>query len=484
MQTVESLEDLREQKQGQMEAINKLVSDEQRSKTTDEREKYSSLRDDIAAIDGEIQDLKDLAAIAKRAVPVNGANAKAASTSRSTEVTVRHPAKPEPGIRLAQLAMAMVRSKGDMGLAYNLMNQHYPNHPAVAVLKHARETGGQFSKYINNAAEWYTKAPVDGGTSATGSWTAALLAHVEYSGDFIEWLRPRTIIGQYGTGSIPSLRRIPFNVNIKGQNAGGTGYWVGQGQPKPVTKFGYTSVYHGFKKLAVISVLDDEIIRFSNPAAEALVRDALAELIVATSDSTFVDGAAADTDRPAGLLASVAGNPASGVDHNAIKADLKLLWAGALAAELDPRGAVYVTTPAIAQSLMLMHGDLSDSPLFPNINLAGGSLLGVPVIVSNHVAAGNFILTFAPEIYLSDDGMVTVDASNQATIEMNTTPENAVSDLAGSPAPAPIESGASFVSMFQTNSVALRAERYMNWSKRRTTAVNRVTDVDWGGEGS
>lgn len=484
MRTIESLETLRTEKQGEMEAINQAASDEARTKSTDEREKYEALRDDITAIDLEIQDLKDLAAIAKRAVAVNGTDTKTASDSRSTNVTIRHPAKPEPGIRFAQLAMCLYRAKGDPGMAHNLMQQHYPSHPAAQVLKHVRDRGGEFAKFIGGAAEMRTKAAVDGGTTATGSWTAALLAHIEYSGDFIEWLRPRTVIGQYGMGNIPSLRRIPFNVNIKGQNAGGTGYWAGQGQSKPVTKFGFTSVYHGFKKLAVISVLDDEIIRFSDPSAESMVRDALGELVVATMDGSFVDATAVSASRPAGLLNGVAGAAATGVDHNAIKTDLKALWAAAIAAELDPRGAVYVTTPAIAQSLSLMHGDLSDAPLFPNISLTGGSLLGVPVIVSNHVPAGNFILTFAPEIYLSDDGVVTVDASNQATIEMESEPEAAVSDLAGSPAPATIASGAAFVSMFQTNSVALRAERFVNWSKRRATAVNRVTDVDWGGEAS
>jgi len=36
------------------------------------------------------------------------------------------------------------------------------------------------------------------------------------------------------------------------------------------------------------------------------------------------------------------------------------------------------------------------------------------------------------------------------------------------------------VSMFQTNSVALRAERYINWQKRRAAAVAYITGVNWG----
>jgi hypothetical protein len=36
---------------------------------------------------------------------------------------------------------------------------------------------------------------------------------------FIEFLRPRTIVGKFGTGGVPSLRRVPFNVRVSGQFA-------------------------------------------------------------------------------------------------------------------------------------------------------------------------------------------------------------------------------------------------------------------------
>jgi hypothetical protein len=36
--------------------------------------------------------------------------------------------------------------------------------------------------------------------------------------------------------------------------------------------------------------------------------------------------------------------------------------------------------------------------------------------------------------------------------------------------------------MFQTNSVALRGERTINWVRRRPSAVAYLTSVGWGGE--
>ena len=66
------------------------------------------------------------------------------------------------------------------------------------------------------------------------------------------------------------------------------------------------------------------------------------------------------------------------------------------------------------------------------------------------------VLLKASEIFLSDDGGVTIDASREASLEMSDDPAN--------------ESG-SVVSMFQTNQIALRAERYINWVPRRAGAV-------------
>ncbi|UIV26823.1 hypothetical protein H6S15_08880 [Escherichia coli] len=41
--------------------------------------------------------------------------------------------------------------------------------------------------------------------------------------------------------------------------------------------------------MSAIAVLTEELIRFSSPAADALVRNALAEAVVARLDTDFVD---------------------------------------------------------------------------------------------------------------------------------------------------------------------------------------------------
>jgi len=94
------------------------------------------------------------------------------------------------------------------------------------------------------------------------------------------------------------------------------------------------------------------------------------------------------------------------------------------------------------------------------------------VIASDYVPADTVILANAPEIYLGDEGGFAVDMSREASLEMSDAPT--MSSSPGTAATAPV------VSLWQTNSVGLRAERTINWMKRRPEAVVVLNGVGWG----
>src|SRR4029077_85997 len=112
-------------------------------------------------------------------------------------------------------------------------------------------------------------------------------------------------------------------------------------------------------------------------------------------------------------------------------------------------------------------------------NMTGGTLEGIPVITTQYAAnssgGGNLVIAVhAPSILLADDGNVTVDASDQVSLEMKDVPT--INSVTGT--------GASLVSMWQTNSLAVRAEREITWLKGRSEAVVYMDDVNWGSVGS
>jgi hypothetical protein len=77
------------------------------------------------------------------------------------------------------------------------------------------------------------------------------------------------------------------------------------------------------------------------------------------------------------------------------------------------------------------------------------------------------ILMLPNQILLADDGMVTLDASREASLQMDSAPDS------------PATASTVPISMFQQNMVALRAERYISWVKARSTSVAFIQNAKY-----
>jgi hypothetical protein len=77
------------------------------------------------------------------------------------------------------------------------------------------------------------------------------------------------------------------------------------------------------------------------------------------------------------------------------------------------------------------------------------------------------ILAKTSDILFADDGQTEIDASDQASIEMLDNPTN--NAATGGPT--------TMVSMYQTNSVAVKAVRFVNWKKKRSGAVSFIKEA-------
>ena len=127
---------------------------------------------------------------------------------------------------------------------------------------------------------------------------------------------------------------------------------------------------------------------------------------------------------------------------------------------------------SLALALSLMLNPLGQ-PEFPGINMMGGTFFGLPVIVSEYVptvTGGSYVaLVNASDIYMADDGGINVDMSREASLEMATDPTMT--------ADSPTEQ--TTVSLWQTNAVGFRAERTINWARRRSSAVALLSGANW-----
>ena len=501
---IKSFEAARAAKVAALEAVQEKALKEGRNKDAAEQSEFDDLSADIDAIDKELKDLRRLSklqAVSAREHQTRVRGAGNGDDDDDDEIDVDDPAraqrrqqrgmephvrsthlrKPlEKGILFARYVMCVGAAYGDTAKALMYAKANYGDTPQIANVIKAGLTG-------SHVAALFEKAAVAGGTTTDSQWAGPLTQYIQFAGDFVEYLRPQTILGKFGMdngayGKYPTLRAVPFNIHIRGQTTGGASYWVGQGLAKPLTSVDFNDTYLGWSKAASIAVLSEDLLRFSNPSAEMLVRDALAQSLAGRLDTDFVDPTKAATANvsPASVTYGSTTSHSAGTTAADCRADIATALGGFISANIAPTSAVWITQATTAVQLSLLRNAFGQKE-FPDININGGMLEGVPVITSQYVPAESggsmMILLNGQDIWLADDGAVTIDASREASLEMSTNPANQ-SAPTGSP-PAPV--AAQLVSMFQTNSVALRAERFINWQKRRASAVQVIDDVNYTG---
>jgi HK97 family phage major capsid protein len=461
---IKHLTNTRAAKAAALEAIMRKSVESGETMDADERKLFDETEAEVKALDEELKRadamLRIQAAQAKEVRtlelgnPGEDPSKKAAEDRDPLKRVVTVERKLEKGIQFARFAGIVACAKGNMHAAVDIARDRFPSEkPLHDVLKMIGTRGH----------EWVSKAAVDVGTSRDTDYAAPLVNYTNMVADFIEYLRPMTIIGR-----IPNLRRVPFNIRVPRQTGGGAAAWVGEGAPKPVTAVAFDYVELKYTKLATIAVITEELARFSSPSAEQIIRDTLAGAIVQQMDSDFVNPSNAGTSnvKPASITNGVSAVPSVGNTEAEIRLDIGNVFAPFITANLTPANGVWIMSATTALALSLVLND-SGTAAFPDITMSGGTFFGMPVVVSE--AVGNIvILANASDILLADDGQATIDVSREASVQMDDAPTN------------PVVAATVLVSLWQHNLIGIRAERMVNWIKARSASVQYLSGVNWG----
>lgn len=446
---IADLENTRAAKAAQMENVAKKSIEAGETMDAEDGEQFDTLEAEVKALDVDIARLRRLDKLnAERAKAVDGNKSTGAADSRDVKTAVQIDKKLPPGVAFARYAGLMAGAKGSVSDALMTAKAKFPD-------EHRLHSMIQLGDRI--------KAAVDIGTTTDADYAAPLVYANNIASEFIEFLRPQTIVGR-----IPNLRRVPFNVRVPRQTTGGSAYWTGETAPKGLTRTALDTVELKYKKLAAIAVISDELARFSSPSAEMILRDTLAGAIVQQMDSDFVNPANAGTAnvKPASITNGVVAVASSGVTEQAVRDDVNAVFAPFIAANLTPANGVWIMSATTALALSLMVNSLGQ-PAFPGVNMTGGTFQGMPVVVSE--AVGNIvILANASDIMIADDGQVTIDTSREASVQMDDAPAN------------PADATTVYISLWQRNLLGIRAERYVDWVKARTASVQYLSGVAWG----
>ncbi|MBY0423392.1 MAG: phage major capsid protein, partial [Parvularculaceae bacterium] len=455
---IAALQKSRDEKAARMASIQQAATDKGVTKTAQEREEFNRLADEIAVVDEEIEDLKrlELLEVSKAAKPVGKADsAEAASAARATREisdSIRVINREEDkGLGFARYALCFIKAKGIPPVIVDLAKQMFPHDSRI---------------------ETYAKAAVAGGSTAVSAWAGALATPQDLENEFIEFLRPMMITGKFGANGVPPLRRVPANVKVNRQTGGLTGYFVGENAGIPLSKAAFDQLTMGKTKVAGIAAWSKETMKYATPALERTLRDDIGKAIVQAADTRFVSATAASAGvSPAGVLNGVTAIAPTGTGTAAdIRKDVQNLTDPFSDLNIPDSDIVLITNSKTARGARLLHNALGQRE-FPNLTSTGGTLLDYPVITSDVVGAGDVIAVSASSILMTDEEAPTLDMTDQASLQFDDAPS----------ADGTSGTGASQVSLWQNEMVAIKATMVFNYVLARAGAVKFIGVAAWNG---
>lgn len=424
-------------------------------------DEYDTLDTEVSAIDAHLVRLRKLekSNIATATPITNVTDTKAASDLRGGHIPqVQITPNAPKGTAFTRYAMCLASAKGDSYAAINRAKS-YTDMPEVEMMVKAS------LDWNTKGGDWQTKAAVAAGTTTDATWAGPLVVVQPLVNEFLELLRPRTLID-----SNPGFRKVPFNVSVPAQTGGGTYGWVGQNKPKPVTSAAFSTVSVGFAKAAGIIVLTEELVKLSSPSAEETIRNEMIAGMRQFLDTQLNDPAVAAVAgvNPASITNGAPTAAASGATAAAARADIVARIQTFTAAELSLAESEIWMNESNAFALANALNSLGQ-PLFPGFTGQTGSfIMGLRARVTN-VVSTRVILVHTPSILFADDGGVNIDASREASVQMDTAPTD------------PTDATTVLVSLWQRNLVGLKAERFISWTKSRTAAVTYISAAAYTG---
>ena len=247
----------------------------------------------------------------------------------------------------------------------------------------------------------------------------------------------------------PAARRMPFHTKYGLVAAAAVGTIVAEGRAVPVTGIEVsTGGLQPFKASAIV-VVSSEVADDATSEAMSTVTWALRQGVVSAVDWFFWD-LVIDTSTP-----SIAG---SGNDLDALRQDVKFLTDA-----VNATGAplLFATDPASANAAAILDPNGTMTP-------QGGTLFGVPVIVSSNIPSGVMRAVDASSIALAA-GNVEIAVARQADLQMDTAPTNVPT----------VPTGTSLVSLWQSNASAIKLQVNFSAERLRVGAVAQVTNIGW-----
>lgn len=298
---------------------------------------------------------------------------------------------------------------------------------------------------------------------ASGTWGSSLSDWSAIVADWVRLTSSRTVLGRL------NARRVPFRTRAIVD----PGVTAAYAEALPVTASSLTATTNLAQlRIGCVAVFTRELFETTwAPAVEESIIGMLELAVRRGLDLALVDpdSSASANVRPASLLNGV--SPLGDLTNTTAGAlaDVQTMINALTDAGSDLERALFVLHPRTATALSVLN--TSGVYTFPELTPVGGRIAGIPAVTTIAAARSGspservFALIDGGRVVLADDERLDVNISMTTDLEMDSAP--AQSAITGS--------GQNMVGMWQTNSIAVKAVRVVNFEKAHSSAVAWMT---------
>ena len=425
---INGLRQKRAEKIDRMESIVAEAKGQDRDMTEVEKTAFDELSNEVEGLDDQIDRAEKVARLkATTAQPLQGETVRRALPAQAA-------APEQKGAQFARIVRALAAEKGNPRNAAQFASEQFGD-------------------------EKVAKALASGVGSAGG-----FLVPEEFSTDIIELLRPASVVRSLSPTIVPMTRG---NLTMPKLAGGSSATYIGENTNIGKTEPTFGQLVLNAKKLAALVPISNDLIRYSSPQADLVVRDDLVAAMALRSDLAFIRGDGAGNN-PKGLRNwAPAGNVIAAnatVNLANVTADLGKLVLALKNANVRMMRPGWVFTPRSEQYLMTVR-DGNGNYAF-RAEMLNGTLWGFPYKTTTQVPDNLGVGTNESEVYLADFADAVI--GDAMTIMLDVSSEAAYHD------------GANVVASFSLDQTVIRAIAQHDFGMRHDASVAILTGVTWG----
>lgn len=316
---------------------------------------------------------------------------------------------------------------------------------------------------VEKDAERRTKAAM----AATSPTDGGFLVPEQFSQDVIELLRPQSVVRSLVGQTIP----MPVGtINIPKITEGSTAYYQGENSNATKSALKTGNMKLSWKKLIALVPLSNDLVRYSSPGADAIVRNDMIRAMAQRENQAFLRDPGTDAT-PKGLRYQAAPENLLDVSNptftmQTVATDLGRVILQLVNANVPLSKPGWLMAPRLWNYLRMLQ--TTTGAFIYQAEMANGLLLGypykwstqIPTNLSDHGRTGETELYFADfdDVVIGESMNLRVDASMEASYM----------------------DGGSLVSAFSQDQTVVRAISEHDFGVRRSVSVCIMNGITWG----